>query len=57
MYGPRTRRLSYADSPQWKVMIVDEDSRKLIDNVVKEDEILDLNITSMAPLPFSVAIF
>jgi syntaxin-binding protein 1 len=31
-------------------MIVDEESRKLIDNVVKEDEILDLNITSAQPL-------
>jgi len=31
-------------------MIVDEDSRKLIDNVAKEDEILDLNITSTDPL-------
>ena len=27
-------------------MVVDEDSRKLIDNVVKEDDILDQNITS-----------
>ena len=37
-------------------MIVDEESRKLIDNVVKEDEILDLNITSMEPLcPYEAA--
>ena len=36
-----------ADSPQWKVLITDEESRKLIDNVVKEDDILDSNITSM----------
>lgn len=35
-----------ADSPQWKVLITDEESRKLIDNVVKEDDILDSNITS-----------
>lgn len=33
--------------PQWKVLITDEESRKLIDNVVKEDDILDSNITSM----------
>jgi len=32
---------------QWKVLIVDEDSRKLIDNVVKEDDILDSNITNI----------
>jgi hypothetical protein len=31
---------------QWKILIVDEDSKKLIDNVVKEDDILNLNITS-----------
>lgn len=31
-------------------MIVDEESRKLMDNVVKEDEVLDLNITSTHPL-------
>jgi syntaxin-binding protein 1 len=32
---------------QWKILIVDEDSQKLINNVVKEDDILNLNITSM----------
>jgi syntaxin-binding protein 1 len=31
----------------WKILIVDEDSQKLINNVVKEDDILNLNITSM----------
>ncbi|KAJ4301447.1 syntaxin binding protein 1 [Kalmusia sp. IMI 367209] len=31
----------------WKVLIVDEESRKLIDNVVKEDDILDSNITNI----------
>lgn len=35
--------------PQWKVLIVDEDSRKLIDDVVKEDDILNENITSAPP--------
>lgn len=31
---------------QWKVLVVDEASRKLIDNAVKEDDILNLNVTS-----------
>jgi syntaxin-binding protein 1 len=31
---------------QWKILIVDDDSQKLINNVVKEDDILNLNITS-----------
>ncbi|KAL1955523.1 hypothetical protein VTO42DRAFT_8477 [Malbranchea cinnamomea] len=31
----------------WKVLVVDEGSRKLIDNVVKEDDILNLNITNI----------
>ncbi|KAH8714078.1 syntaxin-binding protein-like protein 2 [Phaeosphaeriaceae sp. PMI808] len=31
----------------WKILIVDEDSKKLIDNVVKEDDILNLNITNI----------
>ncbi|KAF2188298.1 syntaxin-binding protein-like protein 2 [Zopfia rhizophila CBS 207.26] len=31
----------------WKVLVVDEDSRKLIDNVVKEDDILNENITNI----------
>ncbi|KAF2708912.1 Sec1-like protein [Pleomassaria siparia CBS 279.74] len=31
----------------WKVLIVDEDSRKLIDNVVKEDDVLNANITNI----------
>jgi hypothetical protein len=30
------------------VLVLDEVSRKLIDNVVKEDDILNENITSMA---------
>ena len=32
---------------QWKLLVVDEGSRKLIDSVTKEDEILEENITSM----------
>lgn len=31
---------------QWKVLVVDEDSRKLLDNTVKEDDVLNQNITS-----------
>ncbi|EKG12119.1 Sec1-like protein [Macrophomina phaseolina MS6] len=31
----------------WKVMVVDEASRKLIDNVVNEDDILNENITNI----------
>ncbi|KAK7187517.1 syntaxin-binding protein-like protein 2 [Paraphaeosphaeria sporulosa] len=31
----------------WKVLVTDEESRKLIDNVVKEDDILDSNITNI----------
>ena len=31
---------------QWKVLVVDETSRKLIDNAVSEDDILNLNVTS-----------
>ncbi|KAF2428953.1 Sec1-like protein [Tothia fuscella] len=32
---------------EWKVLVVDEASRKLLDNVVKEDDILNLNITNI----------
>lgn len=32
--------------PQWKVLVTDETSKKLIDNVVKEDNILHENVTS-----------
>ncbi|KAK5140025.1 hypothetical protein LTR04_003202, partial [Oleoguttula sp. CCFEE 6159] len=35
------------NDPQWKVLVVDEASRKLIDNVVKEDEILNEHITNI----------
>lgn len=35
-----------ADPLQWKVLILDGGSRKLIDGVVGEDDILELNITS-----------
>jgi syntaxin-binding protein 1 len=36
---------------QWKVLVVDEGSRKLIDNVVSEDDILTHNVTSIYPFP------
>lgn len=31
---------------QWKVLIVDEDSKRILDNVLKQDDILNENITS-----------
>ncbi|KAH7398277.1 Sec1-like protein [Pyrenochaeta sp. MPI-SDFR-AT-0127] len=34
----------------WKILIVDEDSQKLINNVVKEDDILNSNITNIERL-------
>ncbi|KAF2829393.1 Sec1-like protein [Ophiobolus disseminans] len=34
----------------WKILIVDEDSQKLINNVVKEDDILNANITNIERL-------
>lgn len=48
----RRRRLStivqlVLTQPQWKVLVVDEDSKKLIDNVTKDEDILNLNVTSM----------
>ncbi|KAL5890002.1 syntaxin binding protein 1 [Pyricularia oryzae] len=33
----------------WKVLVIDEQSKKIIDNVVKEDDILDKNIASSFP--------
>lgn len=33
--------------PQWKILIVDEESQKLTNNVVKEDDILNSNITNI----------
>lgn len=32
---------------QWKVLVIDEDSKKILDSVVKEDDILNQNIASM----------
>lgn len=35
-----------APPAQWKVLVVDENSRKLINGAVKEEEILNLNVSS-----------
>lgn len=35
-----------AGPAQWKVLVVDETSRKLINGAVKEEEILNLNVSS-----------
>ena len=32
---------------EWKVLVLDEGSRKIIDNVVREDDILKENITNI----------
>lgn len=32
---------------QWKVLVVDEFSKKILDNVAKEDDILNQNVASM----------
>lgn len=32
---------------QWKVLVVDETSRKLVNNATSEEDILNLNVTSM----------
>ena len=34
-------------SPQWKILVVDETSKKILDNAVKEDDVLNQNIASM----------
>jgi syntaxin-binding protein 1 len=31
---------------QWKALVVDEQTKKLLDNILKEDDILNENITS-----------
>ncbi|KAN0067471.1 Sec1-like protein [Elaphomyces granulatus] len=36
-----------AGGSDWKVLVVDEESRKLVDNAVKEDDILNLNVTNI----------
>ena len=40
-------RLTWVER-QWKVLVLDAASRKVIDNVVREDDILNENVTSMA---------
>lgn len=34
---------------QWKVLVVDTQSKKLLDNAVAEDDILNQNIASESP--------
>lgn len=34
--------------PQWKCLIVDENSKKIVDNAVKADDILNSNIASQS---------
>ncbi|PLB49005.1 vesicle trafficking protein [Aspergillus steynii IBT 23096] len=39
--------IRYTAGDEWKVLVVDETSRKLIDNAVSEDDILNLNVTNV----------
>ncbi|KAF9894729.1 vacuolar sorting protein VPS33/slp1 [Aspergillus nanangensis] len=39
--------IRHAVGNEWKVLVVDETSRKLIDNAVSEDDILNLNVTNV----------
>ncbi|EEH22575.2 hypothetical protein PABG_04786 [Paracoccidioides brasiliensis Pb03] len=39
--------IRYAGGKDWKVLVVDEGSKKLIDNAVKEDDILNQNVTNI----------
>ncbi|KAL8706032.1 MAG: hypothetical protein Q9201_000917 [Fulgogasparrea decipioides] len=39
--------LRSTDQGEWKVLILDGGSKKLIDGVVREDDILELNVTSL----------
>lgn len=36
---------------QWKVLVVDEFSKKILDNVAKEDDILNQNVASTCRPP------
>jgi len=38
--------LGDAKYSQWKVLVIDEGAKKIIDNVLKEDDILNENIAS-----------
>ena len=40
----------------WKVLVLDPDSRRLIDNVIHQDEILNENVTSTPPLALPAAL-
>ncbi|PGH02945.1 hypothetical protein AJ79_07482 [Helicocarpus griseus UAMH5409] len=39
--------IRFTGGREWKVLVVDEGSRKLIDNAVKEDDILNENVTNI----------
>jgi hypothetical protein len=43
---PRIRKGTLLTRSQWKVLVLDESAKKIIDNVVKEDDILNENIAS-----------
>jgi len=45
-YPPSLHTYPPTHTVQWKVLVVDPDSRRLIDNVLEEDAILNENITS-----------
>ncbi len=52
---PRTQKLGFqllTSDAQWKVLIVDQGSKKVLDNVVKEDDILNQNIASTTAPPW-----
>lgn len=42
------RHITHGD---WKVLVLDPDSRRIVDNVLDTDEILNENITSTPPRP------
>lgn len=42
--------IRHAAGNDWKVLVVDEKSRKLLDNTMKEDDILTLNVTNIVQI-------
>lgn len=44
---PLLREALAERSLQWKVLVLDEGSKKIVDNVLKEDDILNENIASL----------
>ncbi|RJE20348.1 sec1 family [Aspergillus sclerotialis] len=41
------KTIRYTGGEEWKVLVVDEESRKLINNATSEDDILNLNVTNV----------